>query len=63
MPGSAKAGEDDGWLMGYVYDGRRGASDLVVVDASDIGAGTVARVKLPARVPYGFHGIWVPSES
>lgn len=57
------AGEDEGWLMGYVYDGARGASDLVILDAHDFGAEPVAAVHLPARVPQGFHGNWVPDSA
>ena len=26
----------------------------------DITAGPVARVKMPRRVPFGFHGNWMP---
>jgi carotenoid cleavage dioxygenase len=44
--------------MGYVYDGRRDASDLVLVDAATLE--TVASVHLPVRVPNGFHGNWIP---
>jgi carotenoid cleavage dioxygenase-like enzyme len=50
--------EDDGWLMTFVYDEARGASELVVLKAQDLSP--VARVILPVRVPYGFHGDWVP---
>ena len=53
-------GEDEGWAMGYVYDDVTGTSDLVVLDASRPAAGPVARVHLPRRVPYGFHGTWMP---
>ena len=51
--------EDDGYLVGYVYDATRDASDLVVLDAHDITAAPVASVALPQRVPFGFHGNWV----
>ncbi len=54
-------GEDDGWVLLFTYDKARDASDLVVLDASDVAAGPVARVRLPRRVPFGFHGCWVPS--
>ena len=37
-----------------------GHAQLLVIDATDISAGPVARVMLPLRVPYGFHGTWVP---
>ena len=52
-------GEDEGWAMGLVYDDTTGGSDLVIVDASDAAAEPVARVHLPRRVPYGFHGSWI----
>ena len=54
------SGEDAGWLMCYVYDASRDRSDFVVLDASDIAAAPVATVALPARVPLGFHGNWIP---
>lgn len=53
-------GEDDGWLMGFVYDRARDASDLVILDAQKIEAKPVARIGLLARVPQGFHGNWMP---
>ncbi|MFF0144784.1 carotenoid cleavage dioxygenase [Amycolatopsis sulphurea] len=49
-----------GWLLTYVYDGATDRSDLVVLDAQDIAAAPVATVHLPARVPTGFHGNWLP---
>ncbi|HEY5647645.1 MAG TPA: carotenoid oxygenase family protein [Pseudomonadales bacterium] len=52
--------EDDGYLISFVYDSARDASELVVLDARDAGRAPLARVMLPARVPYGFHGSWVP---
>lgn len=54
--------EDDGYLLSFVYDEERGASEVVVLDAADISAGPVCRVLLPVRVPNGFHACWVPAE-
>ncbi|MDZ5660407.1 carotenoid oxygenase family protein [Nocardioides sp. S-58] len=62
VPADSAAGEDDGWLMGYVYDAARGASDLVIIDAHDFGH-PVAAVHLPVRVPQGFHGNWIPDSA
>ena len=59
----AKSGEDEGWLMGYVYDRSTDTSDLVILDAHDFGADPVATVKLPRRVPAGFHGNWIPDRA
>jgi carotenoid cleavage dioxygenase-like enzyme len=59
-PGSMD--EDDGYLVSYVYDERDGRSDVEVLDARDVTAGPLCRIKLPARVPIGFHATWVPGE-
>jgi carotenoid cleavage dioxygenase len=55
--------EDEGFLMSYVYDAGQNRSELVILDAQDLSAPALARVHLPVRVPYGFHGSWVPDES
>jgi carotenoid cleavage dioxygenase-like enzyme len=57
--GSGTADESNGFYLGYVYDPERDGSDLVIVDASDFAGTPVARIKLPTRVPYGFHGNWI----
>jgi carotenoid cleavage dioxygenase len=58
VPASPTAGEDEGWVLSIVYDDGREASDLVILDAREFDE--VARVHLPQRVPFGFHGSWVP---
>ena len=40
--------------------GRPAPASSCIVDATDVGAGPVARIRTPQRVPYGFHGAWVP---
>ncbi len=61
VPRSADAAEADGWVLVLVYDAARNASALHVLDAQDIAGEPVATVRLPHRVPYGFHGNWVPA--
>jgi carotenoid cleavage oxygenase len=61
VPSADGRAEDDGWLLSIVYRPERDASDLVVVDARHPAAGPVARVHLPTRVPFGFHGNWLPA--
>ncbi|MEL7036860.1 MAG: carotenoid oxygenase family protein [Cyanobacteria bacterium J06592_8] len=54
--------EDAGWLVAFVYDEKEQRSELVVVDAENMTSEPVARVMIPQRVPYGFHGTWVSQE-
>ena len=55
-------GDGEGWLLAYGWDRARGASDLMVFEALDMAKGPIAQVHLPVRVPYGFHGWWLPDE-
>jgi carotenoid cleavage dioxygenase len=50
-------GEDDGWLVTFTAD-MNGNSEAHVIDAKNFSAPPVARIKLPQRVPAGFHGVW-----
>jgi carotenoid cleavage dioxygenase-like enzyme len=59
-PASADASEDEGWVISFVYDQTRGGSALVVLDAARFDGPPVATVALPQRVPFGFHGNWIP---
>ncbi|XP_057448865.1 probable carotenoid cleavage dioxygenase 4, chloroplastic [Lotus japonicus] len=51
--------EDDGYLVSYVHDEGKGESRFLVMDAQSPELEVVAAVKLPRRVPYGFHGLFV----
>ena len=62
-PASADGAEDEGWVLSLVYDEGRNTSDLVILDASNFDKPPVASVALPQRVPFGFHGSWVPAPS
>jgi carotenoid cleavage dioxygenase-like enzyme len=57
--GAGVADESNGWYMAYVYDEARDGSDLMILDASDFAGRPVAKISLPQRVPYGFHGNWI----
>jgi len=58
-PCTPDAAEDDGVLMGYVYDRGTDRSALAILDAHTLD--DVASIHLPHRVPAGFHGNWVPT--
>ncbi|KAL5672757.1 hypothetical protein ACJX0J_017063, partial [Zea mays] len=57
----AGAAEDDGYVLCYVHDEGRGASEMLVVNARDMRA--EAAVKLSGRVPYGLHGTFIASKN
>ncbi|MDT5048317.1 MAG: hypothetical protein QOG75_4205 [Mycobacterium sp.] len=59
-PAVGQSDELAGWYLTYVYDPVTDGSDLVVIDASDFEGDPVARIRLPRRVPHGFHGNWIP---
>jgi carotenoid cleavage dioxygenase-like enzyme len=61
VPRRPGAAEDDGYVMFLAFDPERNASDFWVLDARDIAGEPVARVVLPHRIPYGFHGNWAPA--
>jgi carotenoid cleavage dioxygenase len=61
-PATPDAAEDDGYVMAFVHNPDRGAADLVILAAQDFTGQPVARVHLPARIPLGLHGSWIPDQ-
>ncbi len=61
VPARPGAAEDEGWLVGLVIDTTAEATDFTVLDARAFEAGPVATVRLPHRIPPGFHGNWFPA--
>jgi len=62
VPRQSAVTEDDGWLLTFVYDTIEEKSELVVINAQDMTSVPVARLLIPQRVPYGFHGTWIADE-
>ncbi len=56
VPRRRDAPEGDGWLLAVVWRGDENRSDLLVLDAQHVDREPVATVRLPHRVPNGFHG-------
>lgn len=62
VPRPTARAEDDGWLMGYVVDLANEATDFVILNADDFEGPPQASIRIPHRIPPGFHGNWAPSE-
>ncbi len=60
VPAAPGAAEDDGWVLSLTYDAGRDTGQLLVLNAADFTGEPQAVVDLPQRVPFGFHGNWVP---
>jgi len=52
--------EDAGYLAHVEYDVSRNAANLIVIDAQRFRDDPVAVIELPMRVPYTFHGAFIP---
>jgi carotenoid cleavage dioxygenase len=59
VPRSEDAAEGDGWLLATVFRAAENRSDVAVFDTAGLEDGPVATIRLPHRVPAGFHGNWV----
>ncbi|KAL2472747.1 9-cis-epoxycarotenoid dioxygenase NCED3 [Forsythia ovata] len=49
--------EDDGYILAFVHDEKEWKSELHIVNAMTTELEAI--VKLPSRVPYGFHGTFI----
>lgn len=51
--------EDDGYVICFVYNKEDETSECHIIDAKNFEGPAVARIKIPQRVPHGFHAAWV----
>lgn len=61
VPRCNQSKEGEGFLLSYVYREKENRSDLVILDAQRVEEQPLAIIQLPHRVPFGFHGCWVPT--
>ena len=47
--------------MSYVYDATTDKADVVILDCAGLHRRPGRDDHLPVRVPYGFHGNWIPT--
>ncbi|KAF8400856.1 hypothetical protein HHK36_014159 [Tetracentron sinense] len=51
--------EDDGYIVSFVHDEDTNVSQVHIIDTKKFGSEPVAKITLPQRVPYGFHGTYI----
>ncbi|XP_050880783.1 carotenoid 9,10(9',10')-cleavage dioxygenase [Lathyrus oleraceus] len=52
--------EDDGWIITFVHNEVTNKSQVHIIDTKNFSGETVAKIEMPYRVPYGFHGAFMP---
>ncbi|XP_045799446.1 carotenoid 9,10(9',10')-cleavage dioxygenase-like isoform X1 [Trifolium pratense] len=52
--------EDDGWIIAFVHNEDTNTSQVHIIDTKNFSSETVAKIEMPCRVPYGFHGAFMP---
>lgn len=57
VPHPNATSEDNGWILGLIYDSEHQRSDVIVLDAKNLIL--VAKLHLKHHVPYGLHGNFV----
>ncbi|KAM7270458.1 hypothetical protein ACFE04_029672 [Oxalis oulophora] len=60
LPNENAINEDDGYILAFVHDEETCKSELQIVNAKNLEV--EASIKLPSRVPYGFHGTFVEAK-
>mmetsp|Transcript_137637 Transcript_137637/g.427577 ORF Transcript_137637/g.427577 Transcript_137637/m.427577 type:complete len:141 (-) Transcript_137637:58-480(-) len=58
VPRDGAAAEDDGYLLGVIFDGAAQRSDFVVLDARNVAQGPVCRFALEKPLPHGLRACW-----
>ncbi|CDZ77318.1 Lignostilbene-alpha,beta-dioxygenase isozyme I [Legionella massiliensis] len=51
--------EGDGYVLAVVYRTQEDRSDVVILDAQQIDAEPLAVIRIPHRIPFGFHGNFI----
>jgi carotenoid cleavage dioxygenase len=59
VPAAGSRSDEEGYVLTYVHDVAANSAELVVLDASRFAAPALARVQIPRRIPFGFHGSWI----
>jgi carotenoid cleavage dioxygenase len=61
-PRANAVAEDDGYVVTIMTSAETLCSEAWIFEARDLSSGPIARVRLPVRVPTGFHAKWISGE-
>lgn len=61
VPQDEQAGEGEGYLLVVASDVAKRTSKVAILDAQHASQGPLAEITLPQRMPYTFHGSWIPA--
>ncbi|XP_038699168.1 carotenoid 9,10(9',10')-cleavage dioxygenase 1-like [Tripterygium wilfordii] len=59
VPKEGGTEEDDGWIITFVHNEDTNISQAYIIDTKKFTCESVAKITLPCRVPYGFHGAFM----
>ena len=54
--------EDSGYILSVLLNGKTEQSELVILQASNIGAGPITRIPLGMAIPHGLHGCFADDD-
>jgi len=60
VPREAEAGEGEGFVLTLYWRPETDRAELAILDAERLADGPLATVRLPHRIPHGFHACWLP---
>ncbi|KAK8351699.1 hypothetical protein V6Z12_A05G050200 [Gossypium hirsutum] len=60
VPKKGGVEEDDGWIITFVHHEDTSISEAYIIDSKNFLNEPVTKITLPFRVPYGFHGAFMP---
>jgi all-trans-8'-apo-beta-carotenal 15,15'-oxygenase len=52
--------EDQGYLMGFLFNGEKKSTELVIFDANNVSKGPISRTQLDYMINFALHGTWIP---
>ncbi|XP_004501163.1 zeaxanthin 7,8(7',8')-cleavage dioxygenase, chromoplastic-like isoform X2 [Cicer arietinum] len=60
VPRDGGVEEDDGWIITFVHNEDTNKSEVHIIDTQNLTGEAIAKIGMPCRVPYGFHGAFMP---